>query len=352
MTAIDLELCKAFVEGRLAPTGLPDTAALADKTLVRGHKEEPNLTVEDTPALWTLPAILVWLPARDLYAVIEVCEPLPDTGAIKKGACLLRRDRLLKKLARNAPPNNAGEESDRAIHATTSQTQALLQGIAASTNLRLARVWPSRRKSYERLQRQRPEDEKIFERIETDCRGLINNLVAGKLTAQGDHKETGWCERIPPGQFCGVRSLLRILESRVGPYRNVVVARAEVLQLWPERAKEPVTEHPTAEAQARPELPHVAIARAEALQRGPSPLATVPNEPVRSEAGDRMETCASSDPRLPAGTAIDPVEPIANSEKLEEVLPPKKVTEKKLRNWFETNQMCGSLNARRGQRPS
>ena len=162
--------------------------------------------------------------------------------------------------------------------------------------------------------------------------------MAGKLTAQGDHKETGWDERIPPGQFYGVRSLLRILESRVGPYRNVVIARAEVLQLWPERAKEPVTEHPTAEAQARPEPPHVAIARAEALQRGPSPLATVPNEPVRLEAGDRMETCASSNPRLPAGTAINPVEPIANSERLEEVPAPKKVTEKKLRNWFGTNQ--------------
>ena len=44
------------------------------------------------------------------------------------------------------------------------------------------------------------------------------------------------------GNSMGIRSLLRIRESRVGPHRNVVIARAEVLQLWPERAKEPVTE--------------------------------------------------------------------------------------------------------------
>jgi hypothetical protein len=324
MTDLDLERRKVLVESRLSPTGAPDIQALADKALVRGKNKTRNLTVEDTPALWTLPAVLAWRLARDLSAVIELCEPIQDADAIKKGADLLRRNRLLKKLARSGLPSNAGEGGERAIHANTTQTEALLQAIAASTSLRLARVWLNRHKSYERLQQQRPEYEKIFKIIDVEWRRLVNDLVAGKLPAEGNHKETGWCERILPGQFSGVRSLLCILESRVGPYRNVVIARAEVLQLWPERAKEPVTEHPAAEA--------------EALQREPSPLATVPNESVCLEAGNRIEICADSHPTPPAGTGINPIEPVTTTERLEQVLAPKKVTERDLRNWFRTDE--------------
>ena len=57
-----------------------------------------TLTVEDTPTHWTLPAVVAWILARALSAVLELCEPLP-ADPIARGARRLRGHKVLWALA-------------------------------------------------------------------------------------------------------------------------------------------------------------------------------------------------------------------------------------------------------------
>ena len=195
MTHSDFDLDPRSQQGALAASAAPDSGTAAGEVLAHGETANENrkVTFQDTPALWPLPAVVSWRLARDPSAVNALCKPL-SAQPIKKSANLLKRYQLLWTLASRALGIDA-EKSDKAIDAAVRKARA---DHAAGKLTAKAAWYRAHQKARECLEQQRPEDEKIATTIVVECRRLLEDLIAEKMTAQGNCSETGWCERIPP----------------------------------------------------------------------------------------------------------------------------------------------------------
>ena len=209
MTNPDLDIGR----DRLTPTERKRTEA---RTAVPDQKRD----ITDTPAYWTLPAVVAWQLSRDPSEVVALCGSFPTGDEIVQGAERMRRLQLLWLLASRAIGIDAGEERHKAIAADVRE----LHGALVARKLTRDR-WHHYHSLRRLLMRERSE---IAKTVDDAIRELFGMLRAEKLTAVDDDLKP-----VPSPKFKRIPERHRFVESRVGQ-RDVGIARAEVLRCWPE----------------------------------------------------------------------------------------------------------------------
>ena len=211
MTNPDLDIGR----DRLTPTERKRTEA---RTAVPDQKRD----ITDTPAYWTLPAVVAWQLSRDPSEVVALCGSFPTGDEIVQGAERMRRLKLLWLLASRAIGIDASEERHKAIAADVRELDGALV---------VRKLTRDRWHHYHRLPRLLMREwSEIAKTVDDAIRELFGMLRAEKLTAVYDDLKP-----VPSPKFRGIPERHRFVESRVGQ-RDVLIARAEALRCWPETA--------------------------------------------------------------------------------------------------------------------
>jgi hypothetical protein len=140
-----------------------------------------DLHFKDTEDWWSVSATLAWIRARDVSAVATLCAPLPAA------------DKLAILWAARAEASVGGKPP-------------------IFLRFRLKTIRDARRE-------------------------LIRKLAAGEVTAYGDRGNG--LKPIPAVEFSRALGPFEDGTDRVGPHRDVKIARTEVLRCWPDPAKKP-----------------------------------------------------------------------------------------------------------------